>query len=207
MTQQTTRARWVRRWDRMAPRYDRGMDAADRYWFGDTRGWVCSRAWGQVLEVAVGTGLNFVHYPTEVALTGVDTSDGMLGQARDRARRLDRPVRLQLGDAEALPFADASFDTVVCTFSLCAISDPSLALQEMTRVLRPGGHMLLADHVASSSAALRGLQKLAELVSAPLAGEHYLRRPSRLLDAVMHIETRQRFKLGTVERLVARRSA
>lgn len=199
------RARWRRRWDRQAPRYDRAMGLAERYWFGDTREWVCSRARGRVLEVAVGTGLNLPHYPTGARVTGVDVSDAMLRQARDRAGRLGRPVGLRLADAEALPFNEAAFDSVVCTFSLCAIPDPVGALAEMQRVLRPGGWLLLADHIVSTAPALRGAQRLVELVSVPLSGEHFLRRPSALLAPPMRVRDRDRFARGTLERLVAQR--
>lgn len=69
------RRRWRRRyWDRKARGYDRQMKFADRVLFGDTRRWICSQAAGQVLEVAIGTGLNLQHYPTDVALTGIELS-------------------------------------------------------------------------------------------------------------------------------------
>src|SRR6266536_793997 len=108
-------------WDKHAPNYDRQMRFFDRVLFGDTRTWVCQQATGDVLEVAIGTGLNLGSYPDDIRLTGVDFSPAMLERARDRARELGRPVDLREGDAHALAFPDGSFDTVVCTFSLCAI--------------------------------------------------------------------------------------
>ena len=107
-----------RYWDKHAPRYDQQMRLFDRVLFGDTRAWVCQQATGDVLEVAVGTGLNLDLYPDGIRLTGVDFSPAMLDQARDRAHKLGRTVDLREGDAHALAFSDASFDTVVCTFSL-----------------------------------------------------------------------------------------
>ncbi len=198
--------RWQRYWDDKAKTYDREIGVLDRRLFGDSRRWACSQASGEVLEVAVGTGLNLPHYPGGVTVTGLDVSEQMLGIARSRAGRLGREVALRRGTAHALPFADASFDTVVCTLGLCAIPEHEVALDEMIRVLRPGGRLVLVDHVASSSRLARGAQWLLERFTIPLAGEHFRRRPSLLVEARgLRVEQRQRFKLGVVERLVARK--
>ncbi|OLF17123.1 SAM-dependent methyltransferase [Actinophytocola xanthii] len=202
----TKAARWQRYWDRKAGSYDREMAVWERRLFGDSRPWACGQAVGEVLEVAVGTGLNLPFYPAQARLTGIDISEAMLDIARDRAAELDRSVTLRQGDAHALPFPEASFDMVVCTFGLCAIPDVEAAVGEMARVLRPGGRLVLVDHVAGSSRLVRVVQRLLELVTVPLAGEHFLRRP---LDQVrasdLEIEQRQRFKAGLVERVVARK--
>jgi ubiquinone/menaquinone biosynthesis C-methylase UbiE len=198
--------RWNRYWDRKSATYDEEMGVWDRRLFGDSREWACGQAAGEVLEVAVGTGLNLPCYPAEVTLTGLDLSSGMLELARDRARRLGRAVTLREGSAHELPFAGASFDTVVCTFGLCAIPDPAAAVAEMARVLRPGGRLILVDHVAASPRVVRAMQWLVELASVPLAGEHFRRRPLKLVEALgLPVERRERFKLGLVERLVARK--
>ena len=202
----TKAERWRRYWDRKSATYDAEMGVWDRRLFGDSREWACGQAVGEVLEVAVGTGLNLPCYPAEVTLTGLDLSEGMLAIARDRARRLGRPVTLRQGSAHELPFAEASFDTVLCTFGLCAIPGPAAAVAEMVRVLRPGGRLILVDHVVSSSRLVRGMQWLVELASVPLAGEHFRRRPLLLVEALgLPVDRRERFKLGLVERLVARK--
>ena len=195
-----------RYWDKHAGSYDREMGFFDRHVFGDTRDWVCFQAVGEVLEVAIGTGLNLPHYPPQVRLTGVEWSQPMLDIAARRAHELGRQVDLRLGDAQALEFPDASFDTVVCTFSLCGIPDDRQAIREMDRVLRPGGLLLLADHVESSRWGARAAQRLLDLVTIPLGGEHFRRRPIIHLQALGYaIEGHQRFKLGIVERLAARK--
>jgi ubiquinone/menaquinone biosynthesis C-methylase UbiE len=200
--------RWHRYWDKKSQSYDREMRFFERVLFGDSRDWACSQASGDVLEVAVGTGLNFDAYPSDVRLTGIDLSDEMLEIARNRARDLGREVVLQQGDAHALPFDDATFDTVVCTFGLCAIPDIDRALDEMTRVLRPGGRLILVDHVASSSRVARGVQRALETVTVPMASEHFLRRPlTKVTQRAFTIERAERFKLGLMERIVARRHA
>lgn len=197
-----------RHWDKHAGSYDRQMSFFERRFFGDTREWICRQAHGEVLEVAIGTGLNLNWYPEDVSLTGIELSPAMLDQARHRAAASGRTVELTLGDAQQLAFPDSSVDTVVCTFSLCAIPDHRLAVAEMTRVLRPGGLLLLADHVVSTSRPARVVQRLLELVTIPTGGEHFRRRP---LDQVrasgMVAERTDRFKWGIVERLAARKPA
>ncbi|MFD5244222.1 class I SAM-dependent methyltransferase [Amycolatopsis sp. NPDC058340] len=202
----TRPARWNRYWDGKSRNYDREMQFMDRKLFGDSRAWACGQATGDVLEVAVGTGLNLPLYPDGVTLTGIDLSDGMLAVARGRAERLGHPVTLRRADAHDLPFDADSFDTVVCTLGLCAIPDDGKALREMARVLRPGGRLILLDHIVSSSRPVRGLQWIAEKITVPMAGEHFLRRPSdKIGDLGLAVEQRERFKLGLVERLVARK--
>ncbi|MER6666118.1 class I SAM-dependent methyltransferase [Amycolatopsis japonica] len=202
----TPPARWNRYWDGKSRNYDREMQFMDRKLFGDSRAWACGQATGDVLEVAVGTGLNLPLYPDGVTLTGIDLSDGMLAIARGRAERLGHPVTLRRADAHDLPFDADSFDTVVCTLGLCAIPDDGKALREMARVLRPGGRLILLDHIVSSSRAVRGLQWIVEKITVPMAGEHFLRRPfDKIGDLGLAVEQRERFKLGLVERLVARK--
>ncbi|MGH3366001.1 MAG: class I SAM-dependent methyltransferase [Nocardioidaceae bacterium] len=206
MTGPETTDRWRRAWDRHAVTYDRQMRWMDRVLFKDTRAWVCTRATGDVLEVAVGTGLNLEHYPADVRIAGVDWSEEMLTKARGRAADLGTVVDLRAGDAHALDFADGSFDTVVCTFSLCAIPDETRALAEMHRVLRPGGRLLLADHVASRSRVARAVQRLLEVVTVPMAGEHFLRRPIQHAGGIgFEVERHERFALGIVEHAVLRK--
>lgn len=202
-------ARWNRYWDKKSATYDREIGFFDRHLFGDSRQWVCGQATGEVLEVAIGTGLNLPFYPDDVRLTGIDWSEQMLELARERAADLGHPATLQQADAHHLPFDDARFDTVVCTFGLCAIPDHTQALTEMTRVLRPGGRLILADHIRSSTAPVRAVQRLLELLTVPLGGEHFLRRPLDHIRASddLDIDDRERFTLGLVERVVARKTA
>jgi ubiquinone/menaquinone biosynthesis C-methylase UbiE len=199
-------ARWQRYWDKHSGSYDKQMGFFDRHVFGDSRTWACGQATGNVLEVAVGTGLNLEAYPDDISLTGIDWSDAMLDIARDRSRQLGRTATLQQADAHELPFDDASFDTVVCTFGLCAIPDHTRAITEMTRVLRPGGLLILVDHIESTSRVVRAAQRVLEIFTVPLGGEHFLRRPMNQVRAAgLEIDEVERFKLGLVERLVARK--
>jgi ubiquinone/menaquinone biosynthesis C-methylase UbiE len=204
--QQRQRAKWRRGWDKQAPRYDRSMQRFEKLLFRDTRAWICNRAYGDVLEVAVGTGLNLPHYPSGIRLTGLDVSPAMLDLARNRADDLGIQVDLRLADAENLEILPGSFDTVVCTFGLCAIPDHQTALIEMITALRPGGLLLLADHIPSTNPLIRAGQWLAERISVPVAGEHFLRRPLLGVQAAgLSVEAHERFTAGVVERVAARR--
>ncbi len=195
-----------RYWDRHARGYDRQMSFVERRFLRDTRAWICGQAGGDTLEVAIGTGRNLPYYPQGVRLTGVELSPAMLDIARQRVSELGREVDLRLGTAHDLDFPDGRFDTVVCTLSLCAIPDDERAIGEMIRVLRPGGMLLLADHVAGATRPVRALQRLIELVSVPAAGEHFRRRPIRHVQAAgLNIEQHERFARGVIERLAARK--
>jgi ubiquinone/menaquinone biosynthesis C-methylase UbiE len=139
-----------------------------------------------------------------VRLTGVDFSPAMLARARARAAEHGVEVALHEADAQALPFGDESFDTVVCTLSLCGIPDNVAAIAQMWRVLRPGGSLLLLDHIGSSWPPIWLLQKLIELFSARSAGEHQTRRQlGHVKRAGFTVSTVQRLKAGSVERIHA----
>lgn len=201
-------ARVRQAWDRAAPGYDRQIAFLERTMFGGGREWLGARAAGRVLEVAVGTGLNLPHYPPGVTVTGVELSPAMLAVARRRAAGLGLGVELREGDAQALPFGDARFDTVVCALSLCTIPDPRAAVAEMRRVLVPGGRLLLLDHVRSTWPPIHAAQWLLERITIRTAGEHFTRRQLPLVQAAgFEIVEVERRKAGTVERVFARKPA
>lgn len=194
-----------RAWDKQSASYDRQIGWFERRVFGrEHRPWACGHATGDVLEVAIGTGLNIPFYLPFVHLTGIDLSPAMLEIARKRAVEAGRHVELAEGDAHNLAFPDRSFDTVVCTFSLCNIPDLDRALDEMKRVLKHGGRLILVDHVRSSFLPVVAIQKAIEMVSIRIDGDHMTRRP---LDNVylhgFNVELDERFKLGIVERVLA----
>ncbi len=192
--------------DRQAPHYDKQIAFFERVLFADGRQWVCRRARGHVLELATGTARNLPYYPPEVTLTGVELSEHMLAIGRGRAEELGRDADLRLGDAQALDFPEESFDTIVCTLGLCTIPDPRRAISEARRMLRPGGHILLLEHVRSPLLPVRLLQRLLEPLAVRLAADHLTREPLDYLAAEgFEIESLERSKWGIVERLSARK--
>ena len=102
---------------------------------------------GIVLEIGVGSGLNLGHYPANVGhVYALDPSAELLAMARRRAAQAAVPVKLIRASGEQLPFPDAVFDTVVMTWTLCSIPNPTAALTEMGRVLKPSGQVLFVEH-------------------------------------------------------------
>lgn len=170
----------------------------------ESRRWLTERARGATLEIGVGEWPSLEWYPEHLDLTGLERDARALRQARRTVARLGRSATVVEGDAMALDFEPQSFDTVVFSFSLCSVPEVRGALLEALRVLRPGGVLLMADHVVSTSRPIRVIQRTAQLVTRPLFGEHFTRRPSlvaRELD--LEIIATERLSKGVIERLHA----
>ena len=200
-TTETDRIRAI--YDRNAARYDR--HTGDGGWLiHDGRSWLAGQARGETLEVGIGTGLTIPWYPADVRLTGIELSPAMLGMAAARARATGREVDLRVGDATALPFADGSFDTVAFCLVLCTVRDDALAFAEALRVLRPGGRVVLLEHVRSPNRAVRLLEHLMQPIGLRTQGDHLLREPFDHVRAHgLGIELLERHTFGVMERLVA----
>jgi ubiquinone/menaquinone biosynthesis C-methylase UbiE len=204
MSDASETARVNRIWDKVAPVYDKRIGFFERRLFEGGREWVCSRARGATLEIAVGTGRNLALYPDDVDLTGIELSEGMLALARERAARLRSDADLRRGDAQALDFPPESFDTVTCTISLCSIPDEAAAIREVRRVLRPGGRFVAMEHVRSPSRPVRAVQRAIDPLTVRLEGDHVAREPlDHLMSGGFRIDELERLKWGIVERVVA----
>jgi AhpD family alkylhydroperoxidase len=168
---------------RTARLLDAAMRAADRLGLRNARSRVVGGARGDTLEIGIGTGSNLRVYPPGAAVQGVDVSAPALVVAAERAERDGRDVALFEADAAALPFPDASFDTVVATFVLCSVGEVAGSLREARRVLRPGGTIRLLEHARSRHCAVRALQKRLAPAWARLSGgcrlDHDVRRAVR----------------------------
>ncbi|WP_374571441.1 class I SAM-dependent methyltransferase [Phenylobacterium sp.] len=140
---------------------------------------VVPRAEGRVLELGIGMGLNLPFYDADKVETvfGVDPAAPLraLAEAAPRDPRLS--VKVEEGTAEALPFEDKTFDSIVCTFTLCSVCAPPQALAEARRVLKPGGRFLFCEHGLSPDAGVAKWQRRIEPVWKRLAGGCHLTRP------------------------------
>jgi len=140
---------------------------------------VVPRARGDVFELGCGGGINHQFYDTAAitSYAGIDPHEGLLDGARAAAREKGWAADLRAGRGEAIPFADESFDCVVCTFTLCSVEDPAQVMREMRRILRPGGEALFLEHGAAPDAQVRAWQGRIEPVWKRLAGGCHLTRP------------------------------
>jgi ubiquinone/menaquinone biosynthesis C-methylase UbiE len=130
--------------------YDLFMVPQDRFGLAHQRARLCGPAEGRVLEIAIGTGLNISHYERADTVIGIDNKVAMLRRAIRRTWETKIPVELVVADAQALPFPDHSFDSIVVGLSLCTIPNPRTTLAELHRVATPQGELRFLEHVRSA---------------------------------------------------------
>lgn len=145
---------------------------------GRMRQLVVPRAQGRVLEVGIGTGLNMRYYDKRrvTHITGLDPALQLHPLAQERIAQAGLPVDLVGLSAEKIPLPDASFDTVLITYTLCTIPDPQAALLEMRRVLAPTGKLLFCEHGRAPDASVQRWQDRLQPFWGPLAGGCHLGR-------------------------------
>lgn len=166
-----------KRYNRIAPVYDFMEGVVERSRYSKWREMLWDRVEGSnILEVGVGTGKNFPYYPGGVEITAIDFSDKMLSRARDKARKQGVQVDLRQMDVQNLEFEDDTFDTVVASFVFCSVPDPIQGLKEVERVCKPGGNVLLLEHVLSANRILAWLMNLANPIAVRVVGANINRR-------------------------------
>jgi ubiquinone/menaquinone biosynthesis C-methylase UbiE len=159
---------------------------------------------GEVLELGIGTGLNLLHYPETVRnLYAVDPAVLLPKTVIARSACLPFPVHIQRSTAEAMPHADRRFDYVVSTWTLCTIPDPVLALQEVGRVLKPGGRFLFLEHGRSDDRTIAAWQDRLNPIQNVIGCGCNLNRPiDRLItQSGLTIANLDRFSMQGVPRL------
>lgn len=116
---------------------------------------------GKILEVGVGTGISLAHYQPSSQVVGIDISESMLNKARERARRIgpDR-IAIEVGDAEDLRFADHEFDVAVAQYVISAVPHPERALDELARVVRPGGEIIITTREGAGDGVRGNIEKM-----------------------------------------------
>ena len=159
-----------KRYDRIAPYFEMMEAMMEGLFFKSWRKNLWSRVEGHhILEVGVGTGKNFEYYPPGTRVTAIDFSPAMLKQASQKKAQKAVKVDLDLMDIQSLAFADSSFDTVIASFVFCSVPQPLKGLKELHRVCKPGGQVLLLEHVIQASIVI-GKHRL-ELSDGHLFGE------------------------------------
>ncbi len=170
---------------------------------------VIAQAQGVVLEVGAGTGFNFALYnPEQVErVEAVEPDSAMLRYARERLKTARVPITLTQAPVETLPFEDETFDSAVATLVFCSVTDPMRGLNEVRRVLKPGGILLLIEHVRAQGAFAQQLQNIITPVTKRVAGNcHWNRDTERsVINADFEIESR-RDAGGGVQRMVVVRA-
>jgi ubiquinone/menaquinone biosynthesis C-methylase UbiE len=170
--------------------YDVGMAGMERRGLARERARLLAALSGDVVELGAGTGLNLAHYPAAVRLTLTEPGPEMAVRLRERVARERPEARVLEAPAERLPLPDASADAVVSTLVLCTVKDPLQALAEVRRVLRPGGRLLLFEHVATGGGWGR-VQRAFEPVQRFCARGCHLTRDTRALLEAAGFDTRE----------------
>lgn len=166
-----------KRYDRFAVFYDASEAVMERLWFRRWRKLLWSKAEGpRILEVGVGTGKNLPYYPPDVEMTAIDFSSKMLKRAIKMAAKQGTKVHLQQMDVQDLEFEDDTFDTVICSCVFCSVPDPVRGLREVRRVCKPGGKVVLLEHVRSANPIMAMLMDLANPLVVRMFGPNINRR-------------------------------
>ena len=160
-------------------------------------------AYGLVLEVGIGTGLNLPFYSASCTeIVGIDVSPRMLEQAKEKAANCAVSIKLEIMDVQNLSLPSASFECVVATFVFCSVPDPCQGLRECYRVLKPGGRLILLEHMDSENKLAHGLLDLLDPITVRRLGDHLTRRTvDSVLSAGFHAKSVEKL-FGDVVRLI-----
>ncbi len=190
---------------RLGERYNALEKPLDRF-FCPLRGKAAEFARGKVLEVGVGVGKMLPYYPPNVELHAVDAVPEMVGIARRKARELGLNTRFCVMDAERLEFPDESFDTVLSSFVFCTVPNPERAMEEIRRVLKPGGRVILLEHTRSDCRLLNWLfLKPLDVLLGLLLDDNTLRETHLLARKYFEIEHEESHYRGIVRLIVGRK--
>lgn len=158
--------------------YDLLASRAEERGIRDLRRQLVGGLEGEVLEVGAGTGLNLAQYERAARVVALEPDPSMAKRLPGRAAEAQVPVEVIAGSADAIPFPDETFDAVVATFVFCSVEEPKAVLDELRRVLKPGGRLVLLEHVRGEGGVARWQDRLTPL-HRKLAGNCHLNRDTR----------------------------
>ncbi|WP_297459009.1 class I SAM-dependent methyltransferase [Thermococcus sp.] len=192
---------------RIARHYEALERPLDRYFCPLRRKAISFIEGKRVLEVGVGVGKTLKYYPRDVELCGIDAVPGALEIAGRKAEELGLNACFKEADVERLPFPDGSFDTVVSSFVFCTVPNPEKGMEEILRVLRPGGRVIFIEHTRSDSKLVDYLfLRPMKLLLKPLLDDDPLRETHKLVKRYFEIEHEEDHYGGVVRLIVGRNS-
>ncbi|MFD1387383.1 class I SAM-dependent methyltransferase [Oceanobacillus oncorhynchi subsp. oncorhynchi] len=186
----------IKKFNKQAEKYDkrRKNDSMSRF-----RRRIFQEAEGNVLEVAIGSGLNFPFYRRDIELTGVDFSPEMLKKAAHAAKDYPFQTTLIQNDVERVDFDANSFDTIVSSTSFCAYQRPVDVLNKFQKWCKPEGKILMLEHGISDNKLLAGMQKMADPLAVKIVGCHQNRNISAIVkNADMKLVREERYLAGSL---------
>ena len=192
-----------KKYDRIAP-YFEGLEAVmEGLFFKNWRKRLWAKAEGHhILEVGVGTGKNFDYYPADARITAIDFSPEMLKQAAHKKARKAVSVELELMDVQSLVFADNSFDTVIGSFVFCSVPLPLKGLKELYRVCKPGGQVILLEHVLSSNPVIAKVMNFINPAIVALVGANINRKTVKNIKSCGFASVRVDERSGDIIKLI-----
>lgn len=192
------------KWDRASRTYD-WMTWADELRFGDAKRHLFAKMRGRCLMVAAGTGHDFQFFPPTLTITALDISPGMVARARIRAAAYDGHLDVRVMDVQELEYADATFDTVATACTFCSVPDPIRGLRELYRCLKPGGQLLMFEHLRSRIGPVAMLQDIMTPITRRMGPEMNRTTVDNVLRAGFELCRERNVYLDIVKAIEARR--
>jgi len=193
-----------RKWDRASRTYD-WMTWGDERRFGAAKTHLFRAMTGRCLMVAAGTGHDFSYFPPGLTITAIDISPEMVDRARPRAAMYHGTLDLRVMDVQALEFPEGAFDTIATACTFCSVPDPVRGLRELYRCLKPGGALLMFEHVRSRYGPIALMQDLLTLITRRMGPDLNRDTVANVLRAGFELVREQNVYVDIVKAITARR--